>query len=97
MRVWLSEKASQQLKGDKPPSDFLECEEHGKQAYVRAPAHLVEDMGKWCCGECARQTTAKQKEEKEAKKREQVLGSMEQLFLALVVDLPWLPTNMVGW
>ena len=62
MRLWLSDKASKQLKGDLPPEEFLECPEHGKQAYVRTPEGLSESLGKWSCGECVRQTTAKAKE-----------------------------------
>ena len=69
MRLWLSDLASKQLKGEMPPEEYFECAEHGKQAYVRTPEALVETLGKWTCGECVRQTAAKEREEKEAKKK----------------------------
>lgn len=71
MRLWLSDKASKQLRGEVPPAEFLECEAHGKQAYVRIPEELVEAMGVWGCGECVRQAGAREREAREAKRRQE--------------------------
>lgn len=36
-------------------------------------------------------------QQKEARKREQVVQSIESLILNRVIDVPWLRTNLVGW
>ena len=71
MRLWLSDKASKQLKGEAPPAETLECTEHGTQAYVRTPPELAEAFGAWACGECTRQAAAKERDAREEKRRQE--------------------------